>query len=106
MLSRLAICERTFLNCVFSSKQFMSMAQPKSISRMEGTWVLGSGLKTNQNSEIKHSKCNHFPLHFHEQKVVRFDVGMNDLVRVQMIHNVEDLAAKVHDHALVHHLVC
>lgn len=35
----------TFLNCVFGSKKFISMAQPKSIKRNDGTGESIFGLK-------------------------------------------------------------
>lgn len=43
-------------------------------------------------------------LHLHQQKVVRLDVGVDDVAAVQMFDDRQDLAAKVHHQRLVHNL--
>lgn len=42
--------------------------------------------------------------HLHQQKVVRLDVGVDDVAAMQMFDDRQDLAAKVHHQRLVHNL--
>lgn len=40
-----------------------------------------------------------------EQEVVRFDVGVDDVDVVQLLHHVQDTDGEVHDQRLRHHLI-
>lgn len=40
-----------------------------------------------------------------QQEVVRFDVGVDDVDGVQLLHNVQDADGEVHDERLRHHLI-
>lgn len=51
----------------------------------------------------RHVLCACAPLSEHE--VVRFDVGVDDVDGVQLLHHVQDADGEVHDEGLRHHLV-
>lgn len=43
-------------------------------------------------------------LHFHQQKVIRFDITMDDFTGMQIVNNVQYLACKMHNQTLMHDL--
>lgn len=42
--------------------------------------------------------------HTHQQKVIGLNVRMDDVVAMQVVHNIADLCREVHDQGFVHHL--
>lgn len=95
-------CLLTFLNSVPFSNKFISIAHPKSIKRKLGESDSTDGLENSKNVKFQSIKYEKSHSHSHQQKVVWFNVCMNDVTRMQVITNVQNFSAEMHHQRFVH----